>query len=104
MTVTRTPGSHPQAASAPTPDPAWRPALARHVLLRHDRVRGADLLVLPERVVVLHGPAGGIVRLCDGERDVRGIVEELAARHPEAPVAAEVPLFLGRLREEGWLR
>ncbi|WP_438290703.1 pyrroloquinoline quinone biosynthesis peptide chaperone PqqD [Streptomyces sp. HUAS TT7] len=104
MTLTPTPGSHPQAASAPTSDPAWRPALARHVLLRHDRVRGADLLVLPERVVVLHGPAGSIVRLCDGERDVRGIVDELAARHPDAPVAAEVPLFLDRLREEGWLR
>ncbi|MFI6051519.1 pyrroloquinoline quinone biosynthesis peptide chaperone PqqD [Streptomyces violascens] len=104
MTLTHTPGSPTQAASAPTPDTAWRPALARHVLLRYDRVRGVDLLVLPERVVVLHGPAGSIVRLCDGEREVRGIVEELAARHPEAPVAAEVPLFLGRLREEGWLR
>ncbi|KOU38270.1 pyrroloquinoline quinone biosynthesis protein PqqD [Streptomyces sp. WM6378] len=73
-------------------------------MLRRDRVRGVDLLVLPERVVVLHGPAGSIVRLCDGEREVREIVHDLAARHPEAPVTSEVPLFLGRLREEGWLR
>lgn len=81
----------------------WRPALHRSVMLRHDHVRGTDLLVLPERVVVLHGNAGSVVRLCDGERDVDGIVAALRARHPDAPVAEEVPAFLGRLRAEGWL-
>ncbi|MEV5981245.1 pyrroloquinoline quinone biosynthesis peptide chaperone PqqD [Streptomyces sp. NPDC052114] len=82
----------------------WRPELVRSVLLRHDRVRGVDLLVLPERVVVLRGAAGSIVGLCDGERDVAGIVAELLRRHPDAPVAEEVPSFLARLRSEGWLR
>ncbi|MDN3293873.1 pyrroloquinoline quinone biosynthesis peptide chaperone PqqD [Streptomyces ficellus] len=81
----------------------WRPALRRSVMLRHDPVRDADLLLLPERVVVLHGSAGSVVRLCDGERDVDAIVAELAALHPGAPVAEEVPAFLGRLRAEGWL-
>ncbi|MFJ2768730.1 pyrroloquinoline quinone biosynthesis peptide chaperone PqqD [Streptomyces sp. NPDC087300] len=82
----------------------WRPVLARSVRLRHDRVRDVDLLVLPERVVVLRGAAGSIVALCDGERDVVAIVGELARRHPDAPVAAKVPVFLERLRAEGWLR
>ncbi|MGW1051835.1 pyrroloquinoline quinone biosynthesis peptide chaperone PqqD [Streptomyces sp. NPDC001118] len=82
----------------------WRPVLARGVVLRHDPVRGADLLLLPERVVVLDGSAGGVLRLCDGVRDVPAVVAELAAHHPGAPVAAEVPEFLHRLRKEGWLR
>ncbi|MGW7369264.1 pyrroloquinoline quinone biosynthesis peptide chaperone PqqD [Streptomyces sp. NPDC054841] len=82
----------------------WKPVLSRSVMLRHDPVRTTDLLVLPERVVVLKGNAGSIVRLCDGEHDVEAIVAELAVRHPGAPVAAEVPAFLGRLKEEGWLR
>ncbi|MGW2562349.1 pyrroloquinoline quinone biosynthesis peptide chaperone PqqD [Streptomyces sp. NPDC001514] len=82
----------------------WKPVLVRSVMLRYDRVRGTDLLVLPERVVVLRGNAGSVVRLCDGERDIDAIVAELAARHPGAPVADEVPAFLGRLKEEGWLR
>ncbi|MGW2886339.1 pyrroloquinoline quinone biosynthesis peptide chaperone PqqD [Streptomyces griseoruber] len=81
----------------------WCPALAPALMLRHDPVRGADLLVLPERVVVLEGHAGQIVGLCDGTRTVAGIVGELAARFPGAPVAAEVPAFLDRLRGEGWL-
>lgn len=87
---------------------AWRPALARGVVLRYDRVRGADLLLLPERVVVLDGSAGAVLRLCDGVRDVDAVVAELAVRHsaatPAAPIAVEVPEFLARLRKEGWLR
>lgn len=82
----------------------WRPALAPAVHLRHDRVRDTDLLLLPERVVVLEGNAAAVLELCDGRREVPDIVAELGRRYPDAPVAAEVPEFLGRMREEGWLR
>jgi pyrroloquinoline quinone biosynthesis protein D len=87
-----------------TDDRDWSPALSRSVTLRHDRVRGTDLLVMPERVVVLRGSAGAVLRLCDGERTLGAIVAELAERFPGASVATEVPKFLGRLREEGWMR
>lgn len=82
----------------------WTPALSRSVMLRHDRVRGTDLLLMPERVVVLRGSAGAILRLCDGRREVAAIVAELAERFSGASVATEVPEFLGRMREEGWIR
>ncbi|MGW7526161.1 pyrroloquinoline quinone biosynthesis peptide chaperone PqqD [Streptomyces sp. NPDC054783] len=91
-------------ASPASPATSWRPVLARGVVLRHDPVRDADLLLLPERVVVLDGSAGCVLRLCDGVRDVAAVVAQLAVRHPAAPVAAEVPEFLNRLRKEGWLR
>jgi len=35
------------------------------VVLRRDRVRGGDLLLMPERVVELNGTAAAILRLCD---------------------------------------
>ncbi|MFF4347130.1 pyrroloquinoline quinone biosynthesis peptide chaperone PqqD [Streptomyces sp. NPDC001530] len=82
----------------------WRPVLSRSVMLRHDRVRSTDLLLLPERVVVLRGNAGSVVRLCDGSREVDEIVAELGERFPGAPVADEVPAFLTALRKEGWLQ
>ncbi|MFI8519550.1 pyrroloquinoline quinone biosynthesis peptide chaperone PqqD [Streptomyces sp. NPDC085481] len=82
----------------------WRPVLAPAVVLRPDRVRGTDLLVMPERVVVLHGRAGDVLALCDGRREVPAIVAALAARFPGAPVAEDTPAFLERLRTEGWLR
>jgi len=82
----------------------WRPVPAPAVLLRHDHTRDTDLLLLPERVVVLQGGAGTVVALCDGVRSVRDIVDELSERFPGAPVATDVPPFLERLRQEGWLR
>ncbi|MFJ3903735.1 pyrroloquinoline quinone biosynthesis peptide chaperone PqqD [Streptomyces sp. NPDC090025] len=83
---------------------SWRPALPASTLLRHDRVRDAELLLMPERVVVLEGSAARVLRLCDGSRAVDEIVDELSRSFPGAPVAAEVPEFLARLRERGWLR
>lgn len=87
-----------------TAPPAWRPALVPAVRLRHDRVREVDLLVMPERVVVLRGTAGTVLRLCDGDRDLDAIVAALSERFPGAPVATEVPAFLSRMHEEGWIR
>lgn len=73
-------------------------------MLRHDRVRGADLLLMPERAVRLSGAGGDILRLCDGERTVDDIITELGAVFPDAPLAEEVPAFLERIRAKGWLR
>lgn len=86
------------------PGSDWRPVLAPAIVRRHDPVRDADLLLLPERVGVLTGRAGTVVGLCDGTRSVCEIVDALAARFPGAPVATDVPTFLERLRTEGWLR
>ncbi|MFF8846616.1 pyrroloquinoline quinone biosynthesis peptide chaperone PqqD [Streptomyces sp. NPDC015127] len=86
------------------PATGWQPVLAPAIVRRHDRVRGADLLVLPERVVVLTGRAALVVGLCDGTRTVPAIVDELAGRFPGAPIVTDVPPFLDRLRKEGWLR
>nr|WP_240929485.1 pyrroloquinoline quinone biosynthesis peptide chaperone PqqD [Streptomyces coryli] len=73
-------------------------------VLRADPVRGGDLLLLPERVVVLRGSAAEVLRLCDGGRTGDELAAELAARHPGAPVAGDVTDFLSRLRQEGLLK
>ncbi|MFC5745806.1 pyrroloquinoline quinone biosynthesis peptide chaperone PqqD [Actinomadura rugatobispora] len=82
----------------------WRPVLDRSVMLRYDRVRDADLLLMPERAVRLTGAGGRILRLCDGRRTVADVIAELSAAFPDAPLDDEVPAFLERVREEGWLR
>ncbi|MGI5421348.1 pyrroloquinoline quinone biosynthesis peptide chaperone PqqD [Actinomadura luteofluorescens] len=82
----------------------WRPALARSVVLRHDAVRGADLLLMPERAVRLSATGGRVLRLCDGRRTVADIIAALGESFPDAPLADDVPEFLDRVRAEGWLR
>lgn len=94
----------PARNAEPDTGPEWHPRLAPGVVLRYDRTRDTDLLVMPERVAVLTGHAGTVLGLCDGERDVCRIIDDLAARFPGAAVAVDVPEFLYRLRAEGWLR
>ncbi|GAA2417647.1 pyrroloquinoline quinone biosynthesis peptide chaperone PqqD [Nonomuraea africana] len=77
----------------------WRPALSRAATLRHCDVRQADLLIVPERIVVLNEEAAAIVKLCDGGRTV----EEIVAECPEG-AGEDVTEFLERIREEGWIR
>ncbi|WP_157249553.1 pyrroloquinoline quinone biosynthesis peptide chaperone PqqD [Nonomuraea typhae] len=77
----------------------WRPALSRSAMLRHCDVRQAELLIVPERIVVLNDEAAEIVGLCDGRRTVAEIVAEF----PEE-AGPDVSEFLERVRAEGWLR
>jgi pyrroloquinoline quinone biosynthesis protein D len=85
-------------------EPSARPALVRSALLRHDRVRQAELLLMPERAVLLSPEAGRILRLCDGRHTVAEIIALLSAEYPGAPLNEDVPAFLARVRAEGWLR
>jgi pyrroloquinoline quinone biosynthesis protein D len=71
-------------------------------MLRYDRVRSAELLPLPERVIKLNSSGAAVLRLCDGHRTVAEIVQELQSRH-DHPDSAEVAGFLGRLTEQGAL-
>ena len=87
-----------------TGDAPWRPRLPASALLRHDRTRDADVLLLPERVVVLHGSGRAVLELCDGVRTVDEVVTRLTAQHPERVVPDDVISFLDRLRKEGCLR
>jgi pyrroloquinoline quinone biosynthesis protein D len=81
----------------------WQPVLARSVVLRYDRIRESELLLMPERAVQLSDEAGRILRLCDGIRTAEQITAELAEAFPGAAVAEDVTEFLARIRAEGWL-
>jgi pyrroloquinoline quinone biosynthesis protein D len=73
-----------------------RPQLARHVRLTFDRTRERHVLLQPESVVVLNGTGADIIGLCDGQRTVAEIVEELRGRYNRV-VDDEVQRFLDRL-------
>jgi coenzyme PQQ biosynthesis protein PqqD len=55
------------------------PRLAPGVRLHFDAKREAWVLLGPERVIEMEGPASEILRRCDGTRTVAQIVDELAA-------------------------
>ena len=83
--------------------PASVPRLALGAVLRHDDVRGQDILLLPERMVKLNESGAAILGLCDGRRSVAEITEELERRFAAAGLQADVVEFLAAFAEHGWV-
>jgi pyrroloquinoline quinone biosynthesis protein D len=78
-------------------------ALARGVRLQWEEAQQARVLLYPEGMVKLNGPAGEILALCDG-RSVSAIISELNARFPGADVQNDVLEFLSDARQHGWVQ
>lgn len=80
-----------------------RPKVSRKARLRYEEVRQIDLLLLPERVVKLNATAAAVLRLCDGNRTVREIAEELEARFDQSGLAGDILEFLQNASEQRWI-
>ncbi|MFE7171326.1 pyrroloquinoline quinone biosynthesis peptide chaperone PqqD [Streptomyces sp. NPDC057616] len=86
-------------------DPStWRPRLPTAALLRHDEVRNTSVLLLPERVIVLHGSGRAVLELVDGTRTVEEIITILAPAPVPNTIRDDVISFLNKLHTEGCLR
>ena len=79
-----------------------RPHLPRQVRLDWDPVREQHVLLAPEGVLVLNQTGATILGLCDGERTVVEIVEELRGRYNRV-AGDEVRDFLSRLVAKRWV-
>ncbi len=79
-----------------------RPALKRGCRLS---TSGPEpLLLIPEGVLRLQGPGKSILELCDGQRSLSGVVEDLKITFPSADSAkmeTDVLAFLKALAAKG---
>ena len=85
-----------------TVQPTNRPRLARPIRLQWDPVREQHVLLAPEGVLTLNGTGATILGLCDGERTVEEIVEELRGRYSRV-AGDEVRDFFSRLAAKRWV-
>ena len=67
--------------------------------LKHDELRNAWVLLGPERVISANPTAVEILKRCDGDRTIRDIVDDLAARFKaeRSRVEADVVKLLDEL-------
>lgn len=79
------------------------PRVAGRARLRFDSARDSHVLLLPERVVMLSPTAAEILELCDGERTVDDVVDELQSRYPQGDLTDDVSEFLDEAVERQWL-
>ncbi|MEQ1710215.1 MAG: pyrroloquinoline quinone biosynthesis peptide chaperone PqqD [Hyphomicrobium sp.] len=82
---------------------ASKPALPRHIKLRHDAGRGRWIILAPERVYDPDETAVAVLKQCDGTRTVDDIAGMLAAEY-QAPVdviTADIVSMLQELADKG---
>jgi pyrroloquinoline quinone biosynthesis protein D len=81
-------------------DSQSKPHLPRGVKLKRDEVRERWTLLAPERIFEVDATAATVLELCDGERDLKAIVAELAERYnaPSAVIEKDVVAMLADLK------
>ncbi|MFI5588765.1 pyrroloquinoline quinone biosynthesis peptide chaperone PqqD [Amycolatopsis sp. NPDC051758] len=79
------------------------PRLATKAMLKHDSVRDVELLLLPERVVLLNKSGAAILGLCDGSRTVQQLVERLEHDFEATDLTNDVMAFLQDASGRGWV-
>ena len=82
------------------------PRLPRHVKFRFDQARDAWVVLAPERLFMLDGPAVEVLKLVDGARTVPEIVDELAVKFaaPRDVIARDVDAMLRDMSDKGAIR
>lgn len=81
------------------------PILARGTRLRYDEARQRWVLLVPERVMAPDEIAVEILQLCDGQRSVAAIIDQLAEAYaaPREEIGADVIAMLQDLAGSGFV-
>lgn len=84
---------------------ASRPVLPRHTKLKFDQTRNVWVILAPERVLAPDEIAVEVLHLCDGDRNVAGMIDQLAEKYaaPRETIATDVIAMLQDLADKGFL-
>ena len=84
-----------QRCSVPRVGPGFR--------LQFEPAQDSHVLLYPEGMVKLNGPAGEIMKRCDGRRDVDAVIAELESAFATQGLADDVIGFLQVAGQQRWL-
>lgn len=82
------------------------PRLSSHYVFRWEESQAAYILLYPEGLIKLNASAGEILKRCDGERSVAGIVDDLQLAFPgnSAAISHSTQAFIDLAQDKGWLK
>jgi pyrroloquinoline quinone biosynthesis protein D len=80
-----------------------RPKLSRRFRLQYEEAQQRWVLLYPEGMVQLNPSAAEILKRCDGERTLEGIVAELETAFNASGLAPEVRNLLEEGQRRGWI-
>jgi len=77
--------------------------LSAGMRLQWEPAQSAYVMLYPEGMIKLNGPAGQILSRCDG-RTVDALIADLQSLFPDADLTSDVIAFLNEANTKGWLR
>jgi pyrroloquinoline quinone biosynthesis protein D len=80
-----------------------KPKLARLFRMQWEEAQGAYVLLYPEGMVKLNQSAGEILKRCDGERDVKAIIDDIEQTFNATGLEKDVTGFIEIATERGWI-
>jgi len=84
--------------------PTQIPQLNSMFRMQWEKAQNAYVLLYPEGMVKLNGPAGEILSLVDGQRSVDEIIQSLHTKFPDAEgIDEDILTFLGEAHEQLWI-
>ncbi|MGH1432611.1 MAG: pyrroloquinoline quinone biosynthesis peptide chaperone PqqD [Neptuniibacter sp.] len=85
-------------------EPDMIPALNKMFRFQWEKAQDCYVLLYPEGMIQLNGPAGEILSLVDGERSVQAITDAVQAKFSDAgDISADILEFLGGAYEQHWI-
>ena len=84
---------------------ASRVVLPRHARLKYDETRKVWVILAPERVLAPDEIAVEVLQLCNGERNVADVADQLAEKYaaPRESILTDVIAMLQDLADKGFL-
>lgn len=80
------------------------PSVSKRFRLQWEEAQGCHVLLYPEGMVKLNGPAGEILKRCDGARSAAEIVQDLEQQFPGAEdLSDDVYQFLSTAHDNQWI-
>lgn len=69
-----------------------------------EEVQGCFIILYAEGMVKLSNSAAEILKVCDGNNNVKEIIEELQQKFSESDLEQDVNQFLETAHENGWVQ
>jgi pyrroloquinoline quinone biosynthesis protein D len=89
--------------SLTTLDVGTQPRIGPGFRLQWEPVQNCHVLLYPEGMVKLNQSGGEIMKRCDGQRSVAGIVDELEQAFSTSGLRADVLAFVEMAGKQRWL-
>jgi len=90
----------------PTPvdiDTANIASVAKPYRLQFEEAQDSWVLLYPEGMVKLNGPAGEILKRCDGVKNISAVVDELETAFDQKGLEKDVVAFMEIALEKRWV-